>query len=159
MLLLKHFPAESGWNLEILATDISTRVLEKARTAVFPVEKSKEIPKEYLLSYMLKGTADQEGWMKAGPELQRMVRFARVNLNAASYPITGNFDLIFCRNVLIYFDQESKQTVVNGLVRHLSPKGLLFVGHSENLNGIASGIKSVVPTVYATVDQARERRA
>jgi chemotaxis protein methyltransferase CheR len=155
MLLLKHFPTESDWNLEILATDISTRVLEKARAAIFPMDKSKEIPKEHLFNYMLKGTADQEGWMKAGPEIQRMVRFARVNLNAQSYPITGSFDLIFCRNVLIYFDQESKKNVVNGLLRHLSPKGLLFVGHSENLNGIAPGIKSVVPTVYASLGETR----
>ncbi|HEV2112890.1 MAG TPA: protein-glutamate O-methyltransferase CheR [Terriglobales bacterium] len=154
MLLLKHFPPDSGWNIEILATDISTCVLEKARAAIFPLDKSKEIPKEYLFSYMLKGTADQEGWMKAGPEIQRLVRFARVNLNADTYPVTGTFDLIFCRNVLIYFDQDSKKKVVSGLLRHLSPTGLLLVGHSENLNGIASGVRSIVPTVYARPEHA-----
>lgn len=151
MLLLKHFPPDQGWLVEILATDISTRVLEKARAAMFPIEKSKEIPREFLRAYMLKGTGEQSGVMRASPELQRMVRFARVNLSAGSYPIDGVFDLILCRNVLIYFDQQSKQKVVAGLLQHLASSGLLFVGHSEHLGGISSGLKSVAPTVYAHV--------
>ncbi|HYX68452.1 MAG TPA: CheR family methyltransferase [Terriglobales bacterium] len=148
MLLLKHFAEQPGWDLEILATDISTRVLEKARTATFPIERAKEIPRDYLLAYMLKGIHEEEGAMKACPELHKLVRFARVNLHADSYPVTGAFDLIFCRNVLIYFDQESKRKVVCGLLRHLAPSGMLFVGHSENLNGVAPGVRSIVPTVY-----------
>jgi chemotaxis protein methyltransferase CheR len=78
-----------------------------------------------------------------------MVRFSRVNLSADSYPIDGVFDLIFCRNVLIYFDQQSKQKVISGLLGHLASSGLLFVGHSEHLGGVAPGLKSVAPTVYA----------
>ena len=152
MLLLKHFPPDQGWSVEVLATDISTRVLEKARAAMFPLEKSKEIPREFLRAYMLKGTGDQSGVMRASPELQKMVRFARVNLSADSYPIDGAFDLIFCRNVLIYFDQQSKQKVISGLLQHLCSSGLLFVGHSEHLGGISPGLKSVAPTVYAPVE-------
>ena len=152
MLLLKHFAPDQGWDIELLATDISTRVLEKARAAVYPIEKSKHIPPEYLRAYMLKGRGDKSGEMKASPELQKRVRFARVNLSADSYPIQGHFDLIFCRNVLIYFDQESKRKVIAGLVRHLSPSGLLFVGHSEHLGGISPELKSVAPTVYAPVN-------
>jgi chemotaxis protein methyltransferase CheR len=148
MLLRKHFPGELGWDLEILATDISTRVLERARAAIFPLDKAHEIPHDYLHSFMLKGIGDQEGWMKAGPEVQKLVRFARVNLNADAYALTGPFDLIFCRNVLIYFDQESKKKAVAGLLRHLSSDGLLFVGHSENLHGVTAAAKSIVPTVY-----------
>jgi chemotaxis protein methyltransferase CheR len=149
MLLLKHFPPDQGWCVDILATDISTRVLEKARAAIFPIEKSKEIPRDFLRAYMLKGTAEQRGVMRASPEIQRMVRFVRVNLSADSYPIDGAFDLIFCRNVLIYFDQQSKQKVITGLLQHLAPSGLLFVGHSEHLGGVSPGLKSVAPTVYA----------
>ncbi len=151
MLLLQHFPPDQGWFVEILATDISTRVLEKARAGIFPIEKSKEIPREFLRAYMLKGTGEQSGVMRAIPELQKMVRFARVNLSADSYPIDGAFDLIFCRNVLIYFDQQSKQKVIAGLLQHLCSSGLLFVGHSEHLSGISPGLKSVAPTVYAPV--------
>ena len=150
MMLLKYFGSD-GWDLEILATDISTRVLEKARAALFPIDKAKEIPKDYLHEYMLKGTKEQEGLMKASPELHKLVRFSRVNLNADSYPLTGNFDLVFCRNVLIYFDETSKKKVVSGLLRHLAPKGILFVGHSENLSGMMPNLKSIVPTVYSVL--------
>src|SRR5258708_26209747 len=149
MLLLKNFPESKGWDLEVLGTDISTRVLEKARVAAYPIEKSKDIPAEHLRAYMLKGRGDHKGVMKVSPELHRVVRFARVNLPADSYPILGSFDLIFCRNVLIYFDQESKLKVIDGILRHLSPSGLLFVGHSEHLGGIAPGLKTVAPTIHA----------
>ena len=149
MLLLQHFPAEKGWEIEILGTDVSTRVLEKARAATYPIEKSKEIPSEYLRAYMLKGKGDHKGEMKVSPELHRVVRFARVNLHADSYPILGVFDLIFCRNVLIYFDQDSKVKVIGGILRHLSPSGLLFVGHSEHLGAIAPGLIPVAPTIHA----------
>lgn len=153
MLLLKHFRGER-WDLEVLATDISTRVLEKAQEAVYSIEKMKEIPQEYLRAYMLKGRGDNKGVMKASPELLRVVRFARVNLHADSYPLQGLFDLILCRNVLIYFDQKSKEKVISGIVRHLSPSGLLFVGHSENLSGISPNLRTVAPTVYAKVPSA-----
>lgn len=149
MLLLKHFPEAKGWELEVLGTDISTRVLEKARVAMYPIEKSKDIPAEYLRAYMLKGKGNHNGVMKVSPELHRVVRFARVNLHADSYPIVGSFDVIFCRNVLIYFDQESKMKVIGGIIRHLSPSGLLIVGHSEHLGAIAPNLKTVAPTIHA----------
>lgn len=149
MLLLKHFPPEQGWELEVLATDICTRVLERARGAVYPLEKAKEIPPEFLRAYMLKGRGEQKGVMKVNPDLHRVVRFARVNLHADSYPILGTFDLIFCRNVLIYFDQKSKEKVIAGILRHLSPSGLLVVGHSEHLGTVSPHLKTVAPTIYS----------
>lgn len=149
MVLAKHFPPETGWNLELLGTDISTRVLEAARQAIFPVSRCKEIPQEYLKSSMLKGIAEHEGKIKVRQEIRKLVRFARVNLHADSYPVSGFFDLIFCRNVLIYFDPDSKKKVINGLIGHLSPEGLLFVGHSENLHGITNSLTPVVSTVYS----------
>jgi chemotaxis protein methyltransferase CheR len=156
MLALKHFPAEQGWNLEILGTDISTRVLEKGRRALYPIEKMKDIPQEYLRAYMLKGRGDDKGFMKVSAELHRVVRFARVNLHADSYPLQGFFDLIFCRNVLIYFDQKSKEKVIKGIVRYLSPSGLLFVGHSEHLSGISPNLRTVAPTIHAPMHAPEE---
>ena len=156
MLLLKNFPAEKGWDLEVLASDISTRILEKAREAVYPIEKMKDIPQEYLRAYMLKGRGEHKGVMTVSPELHRVVRFARVNLHADSYPLQGLFDVIFCRNVLIYFDQKSKEKVINGILRHLSPSGLLFVGHSEHLGGISPSLKTVAPTVHALMSAGGE---
>ena len=149
MLLMAHFPAAQGWDLEVLGTDICTRVLEKARAAEYPIEKATQIPPEFLRAYMLKGRGERKGVMKASPELHRVVRFARVNLHGDHYPIVGSFDLIFCRNVLIYFDQQSKEKVIRGIVRHLSPQGLLFVGHSEHVGSISSALRQVAPTIHA----------
>lgn len=148
MLFSKHFPAEQSWELEILATDICTRVLEKGRSAVYPIEKANEIPPEFLRAYMLKGRGEHKGAMKVSPDLHRLVRFARVNLHADSYPMIGCFDLIFCRNVLIYFDQRSKEKVIAGILQHLSPAGFLIVGHSEHLGSTSTGLRAVAPTVY-----------
>ena len=149
MLLMKHFPPEQGWDIEVLATDICTRVLEKARAALYPIDKANEIPPAFLRNYMLKGRGEQREFMKVSPEVHRIVRFARANLHADSYPVVGFFDLIFCRNVLIYFDQHSKEKVIAGILRHLARAGLLFVGHSEHLGSTVPGLKAIAPTIYA----------
>ncbi|WNG40761.1 protein-glutamate O-methyltransferase CheR [Archangium minus] len=148
MVLRHHLPQREGWDIQVLATDLSTRVLERARQALWPLEKSEEIPTHYLRAYMLKGTGSQEGKMKAGPELRELVRFQRVNLNDGQ-GVVGRFDLIFCRNVLIYFDAASKERAVDRLLNHLSPNGLLFLGHSESLSGLGWRVRTVMPTVYA----------
>ncbi len=155
MILLKHFPPSGGWGFEILATDINTQVLEKAKAGLWPIDKSSEIPKNYLKSYMLKGTRKQEGKMKAGLEISAPIRFERVNLSEDVYPIAGKFDLIFCRNVLIYFDVESKSHVVDRLVNHLASAGHLFIGHSETLNSLTQRVMSVSPTVYVHRDEPK----
>jgi chemotaxis protein methyltransferase CheR len=149
MSLLQAFPAGSGWDLEILATDLSTRVLERARQAVWPIVKSREIPAACLKAFMLRGSGGQEGRMKAGPEIRSLVRFARLNLNEEAYPAVGQFDLLFCRNVLIYFDAATKARVVERLLGHLAPAGLLFLGHAESLSSMTDRLRTVVPTVYA----------
>ena len=149
MCLLHHFPPQSGWHVEILATDISTRALEKAKRATWPVERAKEIPNDYLKRFMLRGTRGQEGRMKPGPELRAVVRFGRLNLNDAAYPLNGAYDLVFCRNVLIYFEPEGRRVVIDRLLSYLSPDGLLFVGHAETLAGAGSSARIVSPSVYA----------
>ena len=148
MALLRAFPPGSGWDLEILATDLSTRVLERAEQAVWPLEKSREIPDAYLKAFMLRGSGPSEGMMKAGPEIRSIVRFARQNLNDESYPALGEFDAVFCRNVLIYFDAPIKDRVVDHLLAHLAPDGNLFLGHAESLSGTTLPVRSVFPTVY-----------
>ncbi|PTL83118.1 protein-glutamate O-methyltransferase CheR [Vitiosangium sp. GDMCC 1.1324] len=147
MVLRHHLPAEEGWNIEILATDLSTSILERARQALWPLDKAEEIPNHYLRAYMLRGVGSQEGKMKAGPELRSLVRFQRVNLNDG-HGLMGRFDLVFCRNVLIYFDTASKARTVERLLSHLCPHGLLFLGHAESLTGIGWRVRTVMPTVY-----------
>jgi chemotaxis protein methyltransferase CheR len=152
MVLLDHFPAASGWEIEIIATDLSTRALDIARTGIWPVAKINEIPSPYLKAFMLKGFADQAGKMKAGPEIRSIVRFFRMNLNEPAYPLTGKFELIFCRNVLIYFDQRGRERVVRRLASFLSPDGYLFLGHAESLHAMSDCLRSVIPTVYIGKD-------
>jgi chemotaxis protein methyltransferase CheR len=148
MALLAHFPPSSGWTLEILASDLSTRALDQARAGLWHLDKASEIPERYLKAFMLRGRGPQEGVMKAGPEIRSLVRFQRVNLNQDRYPVSGPFDLVFCRNVLIYFDVASKARVVNRLLDQLAPSGYLFLGHAESLTGLSDGGRSVGPTVY-----------
>ncbi|UQA56710.1 CheR family methyltransferase [Polyangium aurulentum] len=149
-MALRHaLPAEAGWEIDILATDLSSRVLERAREAVWPIEKSSEIPRHYLKAYMLRGTGSQEGRMKASPELREMVHFAQVNLSDERLPVAGRFDLVFCRNVLIYFDMQSKARAVNKLLDRLAPHGYFFLGQAESLSGLPRSVRPVIPAVYA----------
>lgn len=154
MTLLTHFPKESGWTIEIFGSDLSTRVLDKARAGVWLIERADGIPERYLKRYMLKGAGSSEGTMKAGPEIRSLVRFERINLTAESYPVTGKFDFVFCRNVLIYFNAATKEMVVNNLLKHLEPNGLLFLGHAESMLGMAGRLRRVGPTVYDQVEFA-----
>jgi chemotaxis protein methyltransferase CheR len=149
MLLRTHLPAESGWTIEILASDLSTKVLAAAREGVWPLSRMEEIPPPYLRAYMLRGMRGEQGKMRAQPVIRDLITFRRLNLNDAQYLVDGPFDLIFCRNVLIYFNRETKAAVVDRLTRHLAPGGLLFLGHSETLHGAAHALKHCGPTAYA----------
>ncbi|MFP5247792.1 MAG: CheR family methyltransferase [Thermoanaerobaculia bacterium] len=149
MLLRTHFPLDAGWNVEILASDISTKVLAAAREAVWPIERANDIPVDYRRAYMLRGVRAEEGKMRAQPNIRSMIEFRRINLNDERYAVEGPFDLIFCRNVLIYFNRDTKAAVIDRLARHLSPAGLLFLGHSETLHSAAHALRHVGPTTYA----------
>jgi len=148
MLLARHLPAEEGWDVRLLATDISNRVLEQACKGIYPIAKSAELPKDLLHRFMLRGMAERKGEMKVKVEIQQMVDFRRLNLDQEYDLLEGPFDAIFCRNVLIYFDSASKQRVVTNLVRNLLGNGLLFVGHAENLSSMTSQLRSLEPTIY-----------
>jgi chemotaxis protein methyltransferase CheR len=154
MSLLTAFPEGSGWDVSILASDLSTRVLDHARAAVWPIEKAAEIPPAELRAFMLRGTGGQAGRMKATPELRALVRFARLNLTTADVHGVGPFDLIFCRNVLIYFDAPTKERVVQALLQRLVPGGHLFLGHAESLSGMAVPARCLRPNIYVRAGAA-----
>ena len=153
MAFLASFPPSSGWEIDIVATDLSTRVLERAQAALWTIDKAKEIPGGYLKAFMLRGTGPEEGRMKAGPLVRSRVRFHRLNLNAEPFTFAGRFDLVFCRNVLIYFDAASKARVVGRLLDRLDPQGYLLLGHAETVTGLNARTRSVGPTVYAHADR------
>lgn len=155
MTLCHHFPAAAGWEIEIVATDLSSRALTIAREATWAYAACSEIPENYLKAFMLKGCRGQEGKIKAGPEIRAVVNCLWLNLNEAEYTVNGPFDLIFCRNVLIYFDKEDRERIVRRLLSYLSPKGYLFVGHAESLHTMHDAVRSVMTTVYAPIVKAK----
>ncbi len=158
MVLLDRVPAGSGWAISILASDLSTRALDLAALGTFPIEDAKDIPPEYLRRFMLRGTRLQTGRMRVTPALASLVTFRRINLNDRTYPAQGPFELIFCRNVLMYFDPQVRQRVVGGLLDLLAPGGYLFLGHAESLSGVSERARHVGPAVYVYETGAGQRR-
>jgi chemotaxis protein methyltransferase CheR len=159
MTLLHNLSPAAGWQIEMLATDLSERALQTAQHAIWPVEKANQIPRVFLKEFMLQGMRSQEGKMKAGPEIRSIINFQRCNLNDESYPVQGQFDLILCRNVLIYFNADSKVSVIKKLLNHLTPQGYLFLGHSESLNGMSNRVRSVGPTMYVRIQESGSSHA
>ena len=149
----------SGWEIDVLGTDLSTRVLAQAEAAVWPIERSRDVPERYLKAFMMRGVGPSQGTMKARPELRAVVRFERLNLHG-DLAVEGPFDLILCRNVLIYFSSEGRAKVVRGLLGHLEPGGYLFLGHAETLGGTDERLRAEGPSIYrrAPRDGAPSRR-
>lgn len=132
---------------EVIGSDLSTRVLEKARHGHYSMERAERLPKQYLVDYCLKGVGSQEGTFLIAPRLRERVRFMQVNLNT-ELPRLGEFDVIFLRNVMIYFDAETKRRVVERILPLLRPGGYFIVSHSESLNGVTGRLELLMPSVY-----------
>ena len=148
MLFAHYLPSEQGWDVRILATDISNRVLEKARRGIYDATRGEGISKELLQKFILRGIAEQDGRIKVKVCIRDMIDFKRLNLNVGPYPVQGLFDVILCRNVLIYFSADSRKRAVTNLVGHLVANGFLFVGHAENLASLSTHLHSLEPTIY-----------
>lgn len=144
MVLAEHL---GGAPWEIVASDVSTRMLERARVGHYPLERAKGIPHEYLTAYCLKGVGKQEGTLLIKRKLRERVAFRHLNLMDLPADL-GTFDIVFLRNVLIYFDLETKRKVIERVAARIRPGGHLLVGHSESLNGITSAIVAEAPAIY-----------
>ena len=136
---------ESPW--QVTGSDISTAVLATAERGLYWLDRTRGLPPSYLKKYCLKGVRSQEGSFMIAPEVKRHTRFLQVNLNQ-TLPALGKFDVIFLRNVMIYFDADTKRQVIGRLVEQLAPGGHFIVGHSESLNGLTDLLKPVKPTIY-----------
>lgn len=132
---------------EVLGSDISMRVLQRARTGHYPTDRTSHIPRDYLHRFCLKGTGAREGTLLVERSLRERVQFTQVNLNAP-LPQLGGFDVIFLRNVMIYFDNDTKRRVVARVLSQLKPGGYFLIGHSESLNGFAEGVSMEGPSIY-----------
>ncbi len=133
---------------EIIGTDISQQILAKARKALYPMRAAEKIPPDYLNRFCLKGVREQEGVFQIDKKLASKVTFNSLNLNGQWPSNMGMFDLILLRNVMIYFDQKTKQTLVEKILQQLRPGGYFMIGHSETLNGVSTAVKMVKPSIY-----------
>ena len=131
----------------LLASDISTKALAKARAGVYPMARVADVPLPLLRRYFEKGLGEQEGLARVALSLRQQVDFRALNLLEIA-SLGRQFDFIFCRNVMIYFDKPIQQRVVTMLERHLKPGGCLFIAHSESLNGIVHGLEPLQPAVF-----------
>ena len=136
------------WNFKILASDLSTRVLAKAATGTYDEERVKDVPPDVIRRHFLRGRGGSAGLLKVKPHLAEMIQFRRLNLMDDHFPIKTSLDLIFCRNVMIYFDRPTQETLVNKFHRYLKPGGYLFIGHSESLQWVTHPFTSLAPTIY-----------
>jgi len=133
--------------LHILATDISTRVLDIARRGVYAEDRFRDIPDAWKRAYLLKGVGASEGFFKVKQDLMRLIQFERINL-IEPFRQGPSFQVIFCRNVMMYFDKATQQDIVQRLSTRLEVGGYLFVGHSESLNGLKHELGYVSPAIY-----------
>ncbi len=138
---------EQGFRPSIHATDISTQVLQKGRQGIFPMERARSMPALMLKKYFKKGHGKWGGFIKIRNEIKSMVAFNRYNLVTDATP-AQEYDVIFCRNVLIYFDNATKAAVINKLHGALKPDGYLIIGGAESLNNIDHGYAYVRPSIY-----------
>ncbi|WP_415903975.1 CheR family methyltransferase [Neptuniibacter sp. QD48_55] len=140
----------SCWDIRLLATDIDSKVLSSAKSGIYTEDRIKNLPDSQLKRWFLKGKGSQKGFVKVKPELQNLLRFNYLNL-MQDWPIEGPLDFIFCRNVMIYFDQNTQARLLDRMHSLLKPNGYLFVGHSEALARHASNFELVGKTIYRKV--------
>jgi len=138
----------AGFDFSILGTDISTLMLKKAFAAVYTEEMVSMIPLEIKRKYLLKSKEKTKKLIRINTSLRNKAKFQRINFMDDHYPVNEQFDIIFCRNVLIYFDRETQERVINKLCNYLRVDGFFFLGHSESITNISVPLKQMKPTVY-----------
>jgi len=148
MTLYEGVQDPTQWDFKILASDLSTRVLAKAASGMYDEDRFRDVPPEVIKRHFLRGRGDQTGLFKVKPHLTSAITFRRVNLMDDRFPIKNPLDLIFCRNVMIYFDRPTQGKLVNKFHQYLKPGGYLFIGHSESLQWVEHPFKSLAPTIY-----------
>lgn len=139
--------AAQGCKAEILATDIDSNVLEHAAKGVYGIDLINVVPEKYVKSGFLKGKGEQAGKVSIKPDVRKMVKFAQLNLNS-DWTLPKQADIVFCRNVIIYFDTESKKALVERIAENLKVGGYLFIGHSESLFRVSDRFDLIGKTIY-----------
>lgn len=147
MTVLETFGANAS-HVSIVASDLDTNVLATAQKGVYPIERVEKMSPDRLKRFFLKGSGSQEGYVSVRPELKRLIEFQQLNLLEANWRVRGPLDVIFCRNVMIYFDKPTQYKILSRFAPMLQPDGLMFAGHSESFLHAADLFKSLGKTVY-----------
>lgn len=151
-IVLQEFAdTHSGFNYQIMGTDISSRILEKANMAIYGMERVQVIPMALKKKYFLRSKDKSNPSVRVVPRLRQKVRFSRLNFMDHQYKMDVRFDAIFCRNVLIYFDKPTQEKVISRQLVHLKPGGYFFLGHSESIMNMDLPLVQVRPTVFRKV--------
>lgn len=148
MVLAEFASGRQDFRVAITASDISTRVLQTAHTGIYPEERTDTIPLNLKKKYLTRSREKSRSLVRICPQLRSMVSFRRINFMDDDLGIAEKMDIIFCRNVVIYFDKQTQQALMQKFYRQLRPGGYLFIGHSETLNGLDVDFKSVASTIY-----------
>ncbi len=151
MAISEFASGRDGYRFSVLGTDISTRVLEKAAGAVYEEERIDPVPMPLRKKYLLRSKDSQKRLVKIAPALRQLVRFRRLNLMDEDYGMKEPFHVIFCRNVIIYFDRQTRERLLRRLCGYVVQGGYIFTGHSEILNGMALPLSQCAPTVYRKI--------
>lgn len=134
--------------VHIIATDIDTNVLQTAANGMYPIDRIEKMPSDRVKRFFLRGKGERAGWVRVRPELRDLVTYKPLNLLAPAWPLGGPFDVIFCRNVMIYFDKPTQSRILSRFAPLMKPDALLFAGHSENFLHISDVFKLRGKTVY-----------
>lgn len=148
MVLNEYALAHSGFSFRILATDVSTSVLRKAALGIYSSEAVRPVAPALRVKYFLRSRDRNAGQVRVVPELRRLVEFRRLNFMEADYGISRKASVIFCRNVIIYFDRPTQERILTRLTECLEPDGYIFVGHAESLHEMDLRLAPVAPTLY-----------
>ena len=147
MTLLETLGAKAS-QAKVIATDIDTDALARARAGVYPLEQVRKLDDVRVKRFFQKGTGNHAGFARVRPEVSALVEFLPLNLLAPQWPIKGAFDAVFCRNIMIYFDKDTQSKILKRFAPLMKPDGLLFAGHSENFSYISDAFKLRGQTVY-----------
>lgn len=157
MTVREEFPPTSGWDIRILASDIDTEVLRRAERGVYDLDRLSGVPDAFKRKYFLRGKGKWDGSARVRPELQELISFRRINFIDPQWPVQARFDVIFCRNVIIYFDRDTQRRLFERLHGYLHEDGYLMVGHSENLHWLGDLFAPVRGTIYRPRAASRDQ--
>jgi chemotaxis protein methyltransferase CheR len=153
----EYFSILPGWDVRILASDIDTEMLRIGEQGIYPAERLANIPPEFMRRHFLRGRGEWKNYYKVRKDLRELVTFRRINFAEDSWPIHTRFDVIFCRNVIIYFNRETQRRLFERLAKYLHPYGCLMVGHSESLQWLSDMFVPLRGTIYRLRDARRDK--